>query len=400
MKYLDPLQNSQMKSQIRPVLLTLALLAIVTFLDYVTGPTIDFSIVYFLPITFAAWAIGRGGALSTAVFAEIPTCLDHISLIRLGDQDPLQAVSSVIVRFFVYLFVAEVTVRLAQSNRAARRSAEELERVNVELRHTYDRLDEDASAGGMLQEALLAFELPSVPGCEVGARLQNAFRVGGDFVDVGLIDGRVYVCVGDISGKGTPAALFTALLKYLLKDAHRRGLRGGEVVSYLNPALCRGLPDERFVTLFYAEIEPGSGRVHYANAGHLEGLIYRRSSDVIDLLGPTAPILAVSDSFSQDLTSTAVMRDGDVLVLYTDGATESKMTSGERIGEERFADIARSYAHLDAQDMVDRICEHIQSITIDGARDDIAIVSAKMTGGRVLIGDIGDDVFGLGDSDW
>jgi serine phosphatase RsbU (regulator of sigma subunit) len=341
-----------------------AILAFVAAFDYLTGPSLNLSVAYFLPIIYTAWAFGRNLALLVAVVAEIPTYLDQLSLVEAGLQSAAVATSTIAVRLLVYLFVAEVTARLVKSN--------------DELKKIYMWLEEDLKAAGALQESMLPFSPPSLPGCEIGACVRYAGRTGGDFADTGIIDRRGYVCIADISGKGTPAALFTTLLKHLIDDGHRRGLRGERLVAALNTALCRNLPPEKFITLFYAEINPDSGNVEYVNAGHLEGLVYRRESDELEMAGPTAPILGLSEDSFPTTTATIALKPGDALVLYSDGATESKTLGGERLGDDLIRRLVIEHAHAGAQEMAESVCRAIEAEVDEAARDDLAIVTVKI----------------------
>lgn len=354
------------------VALIVVVLALVTALDWMTAHYINFEIAYFVPIVYAAWAMGRRAAMIVAVVAEVPTVLEQIVLLNEGMQFLGGAVSTVVVRLLVYLFVAEVTTRLIKSREEVRSNAEK-------LHIAHKRLDDDARAGGRLQMSALEFAPPSVSGCEIGARVEYAEAVGGDFADAGVLNGKLFACVGDISGKGTPAALFTMLLKHVLRAAHRQGLRGVDVVSAVNLEICQSLPSDRFVTLFYTEIDPATGAVCYVSAGHPEGVAYRRRDGQVELIPPTGPLLGCYEIDAAMSESESSLAPGDVLVLYTDGATDSRMHSGVRLGDEVIQELAVLHAHLGAQEMADAIVKSIQEITREEGRDDIAVVCIKMT---------------------
>jgi serine phosphatase RsbU (regulator of sigma subunit) len=354
------------------------LLIVITALDYITGPSLNLSVVYFLPITYAAWSLGRVPGSVVALFAETPTYLDQIDLVRAGDLTKMQGISSSIVRLLVYLFVAEVTFRLAQSSEDNRQAAEEMRRLNEDLQRTHARIDEDARAGGLLQSSLLAVTPPSALGCNVGARVKYAQQVGGDFADAGILGGVVYACVGDISGKGTPAALFTALVKHLLDDAHRRGLMGGATIAALNSALCDSLPNDRFVTLFYAEIDPSTGDVEYVNAGHPEGLVFRADGK-FETAESNASLLGCQTLDTPFQPSHLTLNTGDTLVLYTDGAVESKTHDGVQLGYDVIRRLIEDCIHLPAQEMADAIVRRIEEMTEESNRDDLTVVCIKRT---------------------
>lgn len=373
-------QQSWLKRPVPAVIITALSLGTILFVDSITGPTANLSILYFVPITYAAWSLGRFAAYACAFLADIPHYADQFILAARGHHSIATAVVNIVVRLLVYAFVAEVTLRLLASRAEAKQAAQELEVANRNLQNTYSQLDEDVRAAGMLQASMLVSTPVSVPGCEIGVKIAYAGMTGGDFADAGTIDGRIYACVADIAGKGTPAALFTALLKFLLTETIRRGAKGADVVNRVNSALSRVLPPEKFVTLFYAEIDPATGIVEYVNAGHTEGLIYRPGTDVMQEVPATAPLLGYRDLQTVASLSSLQLDPGDTLVLYTDGAVESKTPSGDRLGKELLRQIIRRHANKPAQEMAEAIAAELQAITDPAHRDDMVILCAKFTG--------------------
>ena len=338
------------------------------------------SILYFVPITYAAWSLGRLAAYTCAFLADIPHYADQFILAMREHHSIATAVINIIVRLLVYVFVAEVTLRLLASRAEAKQTAQELAIANQDIQNAYSQLDEDIRAAGMLQASMLIPTPISVPGCEIGVNIMYAGMTGGDFADAGTIDGRVYACVADIAGKGTPAALFTTLLKYILTENIRRGAKGANLVNRVNSALSRVLPPEKFVTLFYVEIDPATGIGEYVNAGHTEGLVYRPGTDVIQEVPATTSLLGYRELQTVASVSSLRLDPGDTLVLYTDGAVESKINSGERIGKEFLRQIIRHHANKPAQEMADTIAAEIKAKTDPVHRDDMVILCIKLTG--------------------
>jgi len=361
------------------VIVTAVLLALVWVADYASGPSINLSIAYFAPIIYAAWAIGRNFALVVALVSEMPTYIDQTMFIRAGSQSTLAGMSTIIVRLLVYLFVVYVTSALIARSAELKRESATIISINKELRTSVLQLEEDLRIAGELQESVMEFLPPNVPGCEVGAGIRHSRPVGGDFADAGLRDGRVYICVADISGKGVPAALFSVLLKHLLMNAIRERKPLPDLISDLDSGLSERLPADRFVTLFYAEVDPQTGIVEYVNAGHLEGVVCRCKTGEIELAGPTQPLLGLSGIAGGNAPSRLQLERGDVLAVYTDGATESKTTTGERLGEDMVRGLLVENTHLRSQEMVDRVLAVIESRTEKSLRDDLTLVCAKRT---------------------
>lgn len=375
----NPLPNISRNNRFLWAAVVLCLLVVISVLDRVTDPRINLSVAFFVPIVLAAWALGRPGAVAAALIAEIPTYMEQTAAFGAAARSNVEATSTIVVHLLIYLFVAEVTVRLMKSREEAQTAAAKARALALELQTAYSRLDEDVRAGGTLQASALRFAPPTVPGCEVGARVQYARAVGGDFADAAVLNGHVYACVGDISGKGTPAALFSMLFKHLLDSAHRRGLCAREVVTELDRELSQGLPDDRFVTFFYVEIDPGNGLVEYVNAGHPEGILFRHSSRAIELLGPNVSLLGCSEVPTAVTTSTIRLQPGDVLVLYTDGATESRRPDRSRLGDVFMIDLVKEYGGLAAQEMADTIVRRVEEATEAEWRDDLTVLCIKAT---------------------
>jgi sigma-B regulation protein RsbU (phosphoserine phosphatase) len=168
-----------------------------------------------------------------------------------------------------------------------------------------------------------------------------ANTVGGDFYDVlPLIDdpeGRVIITIGDVAGKGSPAALLMALLLAVLRTLADEKLEARALVARLNTQICRHSPGSRFITLFYGVYTPGTGALTYVNAGQNPPLL-RRADGTIERLGGTGIALGMFEGSTYDAVTTSVGH-GDLLVLYSDGITEAENPAGvpfEEAGLERF----------------------------------------------------------------
>ncbi len=365
-------------------LIAAAMLAGVWVLDHYTLPLIDMSLLYFVPIAYAAWGAGRGAAMLVAVVSDVPGYFDQELLLRTNLEQPAVAVINMVARLLVYLFVAEIAFRLTRYSEMLEEDVDRLHGRNIELkaaqgeiRAANSRMEADLLAASALQESVLAFVPPKVVGCEVGAVVRYAGPIGGDYADAGVRDGRVYVCVADISGKGIPAALFTALLEHLVKDGLERGLSAVDLVAEIHSAIRQRFPSDRFVTLFFAEIDAATGALEYVNAGHPEGLICRAASGEIEAAGPTAPLLSPLALPAEIQTASGHLDENDVLVIFTDGAIEAKDSSGELLGEDPIREMVRQYAHLRAQELADSIAAALDQVAISESRDDLTIVCVK-----------------------
>lgn len=154
-----------------------------------------------------------------------------------------------------------------------------------------------------------------------------ANTVGGDFYDVlPLAGGRVMIAVGDVAGKGSPAALLMALLLAMLRTLVDEGLNTARLVTRLNTQICRHSPGSRFITFFVGVYDPSTGALEYVNAGHLPPLV-RRASGAIDRLEGGGMALGMFDHATYEARH-ATIAQGDLVVMYTDGITEAEDRTG------------------------------------------------------------------------
>jgi serine phosphatase RsbU (regulator of sigma subunit) len=180
-------------------------------------------------------------------------------------------------------------------------------------------------------------------GVEICGVTRPANTVGGDFYDVlTLKDGRIVVALGDVAGKGSPAALLMALLVAALRTLVDEELEPSTLVERLNVQICRHSPASRFITLFYAVYAPTTGDITYVNAGQNPPLI-RRANGRFERLGPTGVALGMFDH-SEFGAMTTSLAAGDLLVLYSDGITEAEDPSGQPFEESGLEDVVERYA--------------------------------------------------------
>lgn len=160
-----------------------------------------------------------------------------------------------------------------------------------------------------------------------------ANTVGGDFYDIlPLPDGRLAVAVGDVAGKGSPAALLMALLLAILRTLVDEGLEPAELVERLNVQVARHAPASRFITLFYGVFDPPSGTLTYVNAGHMPPLVRRAETGTFERLPSTGVALGMFEE-SKFAAERAHIAPGDLVVLYSDGITEAEDPSGQPFEE-------------------------------------------------------------------
>jgi serine phosphatase RsbU (regulator of sigma subunit)/anti-sigma regulatory factor (Ser/Thr protein kinase) len=243
-----------------------------------------------------------------------------VGLINLGHRRSEQDYSSDDQRLLGNLATqAAPAVRVAQLVRQQQLEALERQRIEQELR-----------VARLIQQTLLPKAVPNVDGWDVDAYYQPARAVGGDFYDfIYYPDGRIGFVIGDVTDKGVPAALVMATTRSLLRSAAERYDSPGAVLERTNELLVEDIPPKMFVTCLYAVLEPGSGRLVYANAGH--DVPYLRARDgVVEMRARGMPLGLLPGMKYEEREAT--MRPGDCLLLYSDGLVEAHSPTREMLG--------------------------------------------------------------------
>ena len=193
-------------------------------------------------------------------------------------------------------------------------------------------LKNDLEIARDIQQAMLPSGVYSAPGVETVGISRPANTVGGDFYDIlPLDDGRLVVTVGDVAGKGSPAALLMALLLAMLRTLVDEKLEPADLITRLNVQVCRHAPGTRFITLFYAVYQPLTGDLTYVSAGHMPPLVLRMDGSCERLTdGGISLGMFEHSTYS---TGHVVLRPGDLLAVYSDGITEAENPAGTPFDE-------------------------------------------------------------------
>jgi sigma-B regulation protein RsbU (phosphoserine phosphatase) len=194
-------------------------------------------------------------------------------------------------------------------------------------------LKNDLEIAREIQQAMLPKDLFEAEGIEAFGMTRPANTVGGDFYDVlPLADGRVLITLGDVAGKGSPAALLMALLLAMLRTLVDEGLEPAELVRRLNVQVMKHAPSTRFITLFLGVFDPATGELTFVNAGQNPPLL-RRASGAYERLREGGVALGMFDR-SQYTAGYTRLQPADVLVMYSDGITEAENAHGQPFDEQ------------------------------------------------------------------
>ena len=264
---------------------------------------------------------------------------------------------------------AAPAVRVAQLARQQQAEARERERMEQELR-----------VARLIQQTLLPRELPNLPGYEIAAYYRPAREVGGDFYDfIYFEDGQVGLIIGDVTDKGVPAALVMATTRTLLRAAAERLTFPSPVLERVNELLHPDIPQRMFVTCLYTLLDPESGRLRYANAGH--DLPYWRHSSGVDELRATGMPLGLMPGMKYE-EKEVLLSPGDTVLFHSDGVVEAHSRTGEMFGFPRLQEKMGLQPDDDSASVIEYLLKELAQFTGEGweQEDDVTLVTLKRQG--------------------
>src|SRR5918995_1281841 len=250
-----------------------------------------------------------------------------------------------------------------------------LERLEEEMRER-ERVEQDLRVARRIQHALLPRNLPELEGWGIAHHYRPAREVGGDFYDfLNLNDGRVGLVIGDVSGKGIPAALVMACTQSVLRAvAQRAGITPGQALEEANEVLFTYLPPNMFVTCFYAIFDPTEGRLRYANAGHNLPCCWHEGI-ATELRARGMPLGLMPGMGYEEKERT--LAPGHGMLLYSDGLVEAHNPQREMFGTPRMERLVG--AHPGGATLIDSLLAELEQFTGDEweQEDDITLLTLQ-----------------------
>jgi sigma-B regulation protein RsbU (phosphoserine phosphatase) len=228
-----------------------------------------------------------------------------------------------------------------------------------------------------IQRAMLPAGTLTVGTIEAHGETQPANTVGGDFYDIlPRVDGQVLVILGDVAGKGTPAALLMALFLAMTRTLLDETLPPAVLALRLNEQLMRHSPRSRFITAFIGLFDPRTGEMRYVNAGQNAPMV-RRASGRLEWLPTTGMALGLSRKASYE-ERTVALGSGDLLMAYSDGITEAESPAGVAFEEEGLRVLADQMAGLSAGLVARRVIDEVKAHTDDSVLfDDLTVLVCR-----------------------
>ena len=239
-----------------------------------------------------------------------------------------------------------------------------------------ERIEQELRVARMIQQTFLPKSAPELGNYQIAAYYRPAREVGGDFYDfLELEDGRLGLVVGDASGKGIPAAMVMANTRSVLRTSAQGGdLAPGQVLAEANEILFPDIPPNMFVTCFYAILDPKSGSLSYANAGHDLPYLHR-NGDAEELRARGMP-LGLMPGMDYEEKET-ILEAGEAALLYSDGLVEAHDPKGEMFGFPRLRALLAE--HGEQRSLGDFLLEELYSFVGEGweQEDDITLLTLR-----------------------
>ena len=242
-----------------------------------------------------------------------------------------------------------------------------------------ERMERELELATEIQQRFQPSAPPKIDGYELQGISFACYEIGGDYYDfIPKEDGKILIALGDVSGKGTAAALLMTSLHAAIHAQASAGSDLTKMVTSVNQYLADNTPANRFITFFVAELEPKTGELYYINAGHNPPLV-ARVDGMVEELGSGGFPLGIMPMAEYELGKTT-LQQGEALVIFSDGVSEAVNIEDEEYGMERFNEVVRINRTKSAAGLRDKIESSLSAFTQTApANDDITLVILKKT---------------------
>lgn len=337
--------------------------------DFAAGSEIIFTIVAGCMLALAVFQTGAAiGAVVGGCAVVVVSATSWIAFSDLGwlldPVFPIVTLSSVYLSGSSYLRLVTERERNAGLSKL-RRIAQEMESA-AQIQRSF-----------LPQQALVG---PGAERFDIFATMQPAKDVGGDFYDYFLINpDTLGVVIGDVSGKGVPAALFMSVSRTILRTIAFEGEAPGNVLTRVNEILARDNSESMFVTIFYASLELNTGALSYSSGGHDDTVLLRHGAPS-ENLGVMGPAIGLFD-FAHYRTETRTLAPGDILLLITDGITEAFDKRRQAYGHERLLELVKRGNFSSATELVASLTASVGQFSRGAEQsDDITCIAMRYAG--------------------
>jgi phosphoserine phosphatase RsbU/P len=239
------------------------------------------------------------------------------------------------------------------------------------------RMERELELAGEIQQSLLPSTAPQIPGWDLVGTNTPCYTIGGDYFDFIERPSSLALALGDVSGKGTGAALMMMVLRATVHFASQSDATVGTILSQTNRVMFHNSPAQFYVTFFFGDLDAGTGKMRYINAGHIPPIFYRAQNQSIERLETGGTVLGLFPDAAFEVGEVE-FRKGDVLLVFTDGLSEAWGDNEVEFGEERLSEIVRQDGSLSAADLERKLQNEVETYT-HGSRptDDRTVLVVK-----------------------
>ncbi|MDZ7771152.1 MAG: PP2C family protein-serine/threonine phosphatase [Balneolaceae bacterium] len=250
----------------------------------------------------------------------------------------------------------------------------------LEERIEKERLEEELGIAKSIQQGLLPDPIPSCESLDIAAANISSHQVGGDYYDILETPGdELLFAIGDVTGKGIPAALLMANLQAMLHVLLPVDITLSEASGRVNDIIFSNTPSDKFITFFWGAIDPESRRLRYVNAGHNPPVWLRSGAGEVEELSEGGLILGAMPTMQPYEEGRVQLSSGDLLVFYTDGVTEAMNPAlDEEYGEERLYDCIKTNRDKEANALLQAIVDDINRFSEDIQYDDVTLIVVRV----------------------
>ncbi|MCK5086201.1 MAG: SpoIIE family protein phosphatase [Melioribacteraceae bacterium] len=238
-------------------------------------------------------------------------------------------------------------------------------------------LERDLEMAAKVQRQLLPYELPDLNGFQISVHSKSAGIVGGDYFDFfSGIDNNQGIVVGDVMGKGFPAGMLMANIQASLRILGPEHEKVNKLAERINELFRFNSKLISFISLFLAKLDTNTGMFEYCNAGHNPPLFFKAVNKEIHLLKPTGPAIGLTPNPSYNLESIN-LHSGDMIMLYTDGLTESRNELNEEFSQERLMTLFADYNSKSADEFLSIVKNAVKKFSNGNTHDDMTVMVLK-----------------------
>jgi phosphoserine phosphatase len=239
-------------------------------------------------------------------------------------------------------------------------------------------LSQEVAVARDIQMSTLPDSMPEVPGYDLHGHFQPTDHTGGDLYDLVMLNGRLFMLLGDATGHGFGPALSATQMQAMLRVSFRHGSDLDHAYMHVNNQLAEDLPDDRFITAFMGFLDPATHQVNYHSGGQGPILHFRAVDETCDWHKPTNFPVGIMEIDDQQESANLKLEPGDILALISDGVYEYNNSDGEEFGEDRVAGVLKTHHSLPMAGLTDQLIKTVSEFAGTAPQeDDITLVLVR-----------------------